>query len=326
MGQLPVQKILSFTQPAASVAAAYTSAICWAEGTRPDEHFFTLRAGSGVDLRRCINQCQLGTSPRPPGTTDVYETSRSNWEDVLEKSACFPQWDSPLRDESECKTLFRCLAIHANNISYLDSRLVLRVDTVSESVVFANPQTLMPFSPQDWSNPSSADDELGYTILPTGDLTSPEFTHCHHDVELAKEILSLTARLSSRAHSTKSSEIPGGSSSDTGLALGDVHLDLTSSNHRLWMNRLATDLSVIPPFNQRLFLEYESVVREMIVADDYVEASIAAAQVAEAAECGQSGRQTRNSQRLKAGFYRYLDLVPDRKNWLVRTAFGGRTI
>lgn len=92
------------------------------------------------------------------------------------------------------------------------------------------------------------------------------------------------------------------------------------------MNQLATDLSVIPPFNQRLFLEYESVVREMVVADDHVEACIAAAQEAEAAQCGQSGRQTRNSQRLKAGFYRYLDLEPDRKNWLVRTAFGGRTI
>ena len=92
------------------------------------------------------------------------------------------------------------------------------------------------------------------------------------------------------------------------------------------MNQLATDLSVIPPFNQRLFLEYESVVREMIAADDYVEACIAAAQETEAAQCGQSGRQTRNSQRLKAGFYRYLELEPDRKNWLVKTAFSGRTI
>lgn len=92
------------------------------------------------------------------------------------------------------------------------------------------------------------------------------------------------------------------------------------------MNQLATDLSVIPPFNQRLFLEYESVVREMVVVDDHVEACIAAAQESEAAQCRQSGRQTRNSQRLKAGFYRYLDLGPDRKGWLVRTTFGGRTI
>jgi hypothetical protein len=92
------------------------------------------------------------------------------------------------------------------------------------------------------------------------------------------------------------------------------------------MNQLAIDLSVIPPFNQRLFLEYESVVREMVVADDYVEGSIAAAQKAEAAQCGNSGRQTRNSQRLKVGFYRYLDLEPDRKKWLVRTGFGGRAI
>ena len=87
------------------------------------------------------------------------------------------------------------------------------------------------------------------------------------------------------------------------------------------MNQLATDLSVIPPFNQRLFLEYESVVREMVAADDCIEAGIA-----REAEAAQSGRQTRNSQRLKAGFYRYLDLEPDRKDWLVTTAFGGRTI
>jgi len=109
-------------------------------------------------------------------------------------------------------------------------------------------------------------------------------------------------------------------------ALESVQLDMASSNHRLWMNQLASDLSVIPPFNQRLFLEYESVVREMVFADDYVEASIAAAQEAEAAQNGQSGRQTRNSQKLKAGFYRYLDLEPYRKEWLVGRAFGGRTV
>ena len=124
----------------------------------------------------------------------------------------------------------------------------------------------------------------------------------------------------------KDSEIPGGPSSETGLVLESGRLELTSSNHRLWMNQLATDLSVIPPFNQRLFLEYESVVREMVVADNDVEARIAAVQEAEAAQCGQSGRRTRNSQKLRAGFYRYLELEPGRKNWLVRTAFGGRTI
>jgi hypothetical protein len=89
------------------------------------------------------------------------------------------------------------------------------------------------------------------------------------------------------------------------------------------MNQLATDLLVIPPFDQRLFLEYESVVREMVLADDYVEACIVAAQEAEAAQCGQSGRQTRNSQRMRAGFYRYLDLGRDRKDWLVGAGFDG---
>ena len=88
------------------------------------------------------------------------------------------------------------------------------------------------------------------------------------------------------------------------------------------MTQLADDLAVTPPFDQRLFLEYESVVREMVVADDYVEACIVAAQEAEAAQNSKHGRQTRNSQRLKSGFYRYLDLEPDRKSWLVKGAFG----
>jgi hypothetical protein len=92
------------------------------------------------------------------------------------------------------------------------------------------------------------------------------------------------------------------------------------------MCQLATDLSVIPPFDQRLFLEYESVVREMVVADEHTEASIAASQETEAAQGGQSRRQTRHRQRLKAGFYKYLDLGPGRKEWLVGTGFGGRTI
>ena len=175
------------------------------------------------------------------------------------------------------------------------------------------------------------DDELGYRILPTGDLTPPEFAHYHHDIEVAEEILSLTSRLFTHTHSLLDTlatrpDIPGGSDSGSGFTPGNVQLDLRSSNHRLWMSQLATDLSVIPPFDQRLFLEYESVVREMVVADDYVEACIVAAKEAEAARCGQSGRQTRNSQRLKAGYYRYLDLRPERKDWLVRTRFGGRMV
>ena len=158
-----------------------------------------------------------------------------------------------------------------------------------------------------------------------------EFTHYHHDIEVAEEILSLTSRLSSRAHpllntSATSPENSGGFDSGTEFALENVQLGLAFSNHRLWMNRLASDLAVIPPFDQRLFLEYESVVREMVVADDYIEACIAAAQEAETAQNGQSGRQTRNSQRLKAGFCRYLGLEPNRKDWLVRRAFGERAV
>ena len=175
------------------------------------------------------------------------------------------------------------------------------------------------------------DDELGYKILPTGDLAPPEFAHYHHDIEVAEATLSSTSQLFTRTHSllhglAKSPEISGGSDSETGFALENVQLGLASSSHRLWMNQLVNDLSVIPPFDRRLFLEYESVVREMVVADDYVEACIVAAQEAEAARSGLSGRQTRNSQRLKAGFSRYLDLVPERKDWLVGRAFGGRTV
>lgn len=92
------------------------------------------------------------------------------------------------------------------------------------------------------------------------------------------------------------------------------------------MYQLASDLSVTAPFDQRLFLEYESVVREMVLADDYVESCIASAQEAEAAEGGQFKRMTRNSQKMKVGFDRYLSLQSDRRKWLARTAFGGRAI
>jgi hypothetical protein len=122
-----------------------------------------------------------------------------------------------------------------------------------------------------------------------------------------------------------SSENPGRSNCGTGFAFGNAQLDLTASNHRLRMNQLATDLSVIPPFGRRLFLEYESVVREMVIADDNMEACILAAQEAEAAH---HGRQTRSgqSQRLRAGYYRYLDLEPDRKDRLIKAAFGERSV
>jgi len=147
LDQLPVQKILSFTQPPTPIATVYLSAMCRAEGTRLDGHFFsTLQSSSVVDLRRCINQCQLGESPRSFGPTHR-ETTRSNWEGVLEKRARLPQWVLPPRDESQHKTLFRCLAKHTDNISYLDSTSVLRVDTVSELVAFGNPQLLNVVTP-----------------------------------------------------------------------------------------------------------------------------------------------------------------------------------
>ena len=142
MDQLPVQKILSFTQPPTPVAAAYLSAICRAEGTQLDECLSPaeLQTGSVVDLRRCINQCQLGKPLGPFGTTHLQETTRNNWESVLENRAHFPQWVLQHQDESHHKTLFRCLAKHTDNISYLDSRLVLRVDTVSELLEPDHPQ------------------------------------------------------------------------------------------------------------------------------------------------------------------------------------------
>ena len=108
--------------------------------------------------------------------------------------------------------------------------------------------------------------------------------------------------------------------SEIGFTLKNVQLELASSNHRLWMTHLAIDLSVIPPYNQRLFLEYESMVREVAVAGNRVGES-----VVRGCRCGQPRRQTRSWQSLKMlkdGFCRHLDLDPDQKYWLVETAFG----
>ena len=141
LDQLPVQKILPFTQPPLPVVAAYASAICCAEGTQPDERTLpSLQINSAVDLRHWINQCQLGMSSRPSGTAHLQETSRSSWDNVLGKSAHFPWCGSPLRDVSQHKALLRSLAEHADNISYLDSCLVLRVDTVSQAPTLFYPQ------------------------------------------------------------------------------------------------------------------------------------------------------------------------------------------
>ena len=118
--------------------------------------------------------------------------------------------------------------------------------------------------------------------------------------------------------SATSPENARGTSSETGFALKNVQLELESLDHRSQMAQLATDLSVIPPFNQRLFLEYESVVREVVVAGDCVEAKVAATREC---ECGQPRRQMRNQQRSKAGFCRHLDLGEDWKEWLVKRAF-----
>lgn len=143
LDQLPVQKILSFTQPPIPVAAAYLSAVCRAEGTQLDERFFSaLQTRSVVDLRWCINQCQLGGSLRYSDTAYLQETTRDNWEGVLEKRTQFPQWALPPQDESHHRALFRCLAKYTDSISYLDSRLVLRVDTVSESPALGNPEVV----------------------------------------------------------------------------------------------------------------------------------------------------------------------------------------
>jgi len=134
--QLPVQKILWFTRPPAPVVAAYLSAICRVEGTQLNENF-KLQAESTVDLRQCINQCQFGAPLRSPSVINQ-ETLRNDWEDVLEERSRFPVWEIP-QDESRHKEFFHCFTKHADNISYLDSCLVLRVDTVSELLVHDDP-------------------------------------------------------------------------------------------------------------------------------------------------------------------------------------------
>ena len=142
LDQLPVQKILSFAQPPTPVATAYLSAMCRAEGAQPDEYFLsTLQARSVADLRWCINQCQLGTSIRPD-TTHPQETTRNSWGVVLDEYSRIPQRELLPRDESQHKALFRYLAKRTDNISYLDSRLVLRVDTVSEMLAFDGPRVV----------------------------------------------------------------------------------------------------------------------------------------------------------------------------------------
>lgn len=143
LDQIPVQKILSFTQPPTPVVTAYVTAICHAEGARVDERFFsTLRARPSVDLRWCINQCQLGKPIQSLDITHLQETTRSNWGDVMDTRACLPQWVLPPRDESQHKMLFRCLAKHTDSISYLDSRLVLPMDTVSELLTLGDSQVV----------------------------------------------------------------------------------------------------------------------------------------------------------------------------------------
>ena len=133
----------------------------------------------------------------------------------------------------------------------------------------------------------------------------------------------MTSRLSS--HTTllgtlgTSPENPGGS-----FALWNPRLNSVSSDHRDWIGQISTDLSVTPHSEQLLFLEYESVVREMVAADNNVEARIDAAKETEAAQYAQLGKHMRKSQRLGVGYYRYLDLEQDRRDWLVKTAFGGR--
>ena len=137
---LPFQQVLHFVRPSAPVATAYLSAICRAEDTKPDEHFLsTLRASSAVDLRWCINQCQLGGLVRSSETAHLQETTRDSWKDVLDERAGFPQWIAPPLGDSQHKELFRRLAKHTDSISYLDSSLVLRVDTVSELLVSDSP-------------------------------------------------------------------------------------------------------------------------------------------------------------------------------------------
>ena len=139
LDQLPVQKVLSFTQPPTPVTVAYLSAICRAEGIQRDDFLSTVQTELAVDLRLCINQCQLGITFRFLSTAHLQETTRDNWEDVLEKRAHSPRWALPPLDGSQHKALFRCLAKHTDNISYLDFHSVLRVDTVSELLAFGNP-------------------------------------------------------------------------------------------------------------------------------------------------------------------------------------------
>ena len=172
------------------------------------------------------------------------------------------------------------------------------------------------------------DEELGHKVLPTGELTPPEFAHYYHDLEVAEETLSLTSRLFN--HTTLSDTLAtslenlGGSSPGVEFALGNPWLSSVSSDHRDWIGQMSTDLSMITHSEQQLFLEYESVVREMVVADNNMEARINVAKEAEAALYAELGKQMRKSQRLGAGYYRYLNLEQDRRDWLVKTAFGGR--
>lgn len=146
--QIPIQGIFTFLQPPTPIATAYLSAICRAESTQPDEHFFSaLQASSTVDLRWCINQCQFGGSVRSLGTTPPQETTRDDWEDALGKRAGFPQWVSPPLGEPQHQALFSRLAKHTDSISYLDSCLVLRVDAVSELLAFGGRELLNPVVP-----------------------------------------------------------------------------------------------------------------------------------------------------------------------------------
>jgi len=140
LDQIPVQGVREFFQPSGPVAATYLYAICRAEGIQPNEQFLSaLQASPTADLRWCINQCQLGGSIRSFGATHLQETTRDNWGSVLDKRAGFPQWASPPLGELQNKALFRRLAKHTDSISYLDSCLVLRVDTVSRLLIPDDP-------------------------------------------------------------------------------------------------------------------------------------------------------------------------------------------
>ena len=138
---------------------------------------------------------------------------------------------------------------------------------------------------------------------------------------MTSQLFSHTSPLDTLATSP---ENPGGPSPEVEFALGNPRLNSVSSDHKDQMDQLATDLSVTPRSDQLLFLEYESVVREMVVADNNVEARINAAKEIEAAQYAQLGKHMRKSQRLGVGYYRYLDLEQERREWLVERAFGGR--